>query len=401
MKKGIVMEISHEYITMLTPEGEFIKARNHHNNYQIGEEIDFFPVSEQSSRLSKRQRFYLSKSKLAWISSCAVILLLLSFIPLAFQNKVYAYMSIDINPSFEIGLDHKLNVISIEALNDDGTTILNTIDDWKQQHVDVVTELILEKSRERGYLETGEEVIITTVINDNDENELKQLLQKDLEDISSTYEQEEILITSIESNEETRSKAKNQGISTGKLLQLEKKIIVEKESSNKDNNVDIQHDDSSNNSQNKQIDVEIINGENDANIKPKQQPTQSNIKKEEDEEKKKDKNVQVEQKKAKNIEKPKNQMNQGKSTNQGKPKIQEKKEEIREKKNEKMKQINEKKDQVKEKVQETKRQVKEKKEQIKEKVDEKRSNSKMPENVRRILEQRAQEKHSISNYFWK
>jgi len=389
MKKGIVMEISDEFITMLTPDGEFIKARNHHNNYQIGEEIDFFPVSEQPSKLSKRKKLFKFENKLAWVSSVAVILLLLSFLPNVFEDKVYAYMSIDINPSLEIGLDHELNVISIEALNDDGTNILNTIDDWKNQHVDVITELILEKSRERGYLETGEEVIITTVINDTDQNELELLLRKDLEEISSTYQQEEILITSIESNEETRLKAKNQGISTGKFLQLEKKIIVEKDNNPKDTGVEKEPVDASNNSQKEQLDVEVVNGgeKEKVNQQPEHtSPDEEDEEYEEDDGKKKDKKQQIEQKKQ-----------------EKKEQISEKKKEQIKKKDEKRQQIKEKKDekkqQIKEKKNEIREKVKEKKEQQKEKIEEKRNHSKMPEDVRRMLEEKFQEKHFINGIY--
>lgn len=39
------MEIHDGFLTLLTPDGEFLRARKLHNHYQIGQEIDFFPVA--------------------------------------------------------------------------------------------------------------------------------------------------------------------------------------------------------------------------------------------------------------------------------------------------------------------------------------------------------------------
>ena len=45
MKKGIVMEIDDAFLTLLTPEGEFLHARRQNQPYLIGEEIHFFPIA--------------------------------------------------------------------------------------------------------------------------------------------------------------------------------------------------------------------------------------------------------------------------------------------------------------------------------------------------------------------
>ena len=44
MKKGIIMEVHKRFLTFLTPQGEFLRARNLKENYQIGQEIVFFPI---------------------------------------------------------------------------------------------------------------------------------------------------------------------------------------------------------------------------------------------------------------------------------------------------------------------------------------------------------------------
>jgi hypothetical protein len=231
MKKGVIMNIEREYLTMLTPEGEFIKTRNRNENYQLGDELVFFPLQEeQISRYSIKNR--LSPFKLKWISALTAILLVISFIPTYFNDDVYAYMSIDINPSFEIGLDQDLQVVKLKAMNKEAELIVQQIDKWKNQHVDVITEAIITKSRENGFLNEGQEIIITTVIEedieDEEEAKIEEDLEADLSVLSNALEKEDIVITSIKSDEETREKAKKQGVSTGKLIQQEKKMQIEK-----------------------------------------------------------------------------------------------------------------------------------------------------------------------------
>ena len=49
---------------------------------------------------------------------------MITFIPFINNDKVYAYMSIDINPSFEIGIDDQLKVISLDPLNEEAEKLL-------------------------------------------------------------------------------------------------------------------------------------------------------------------------------------------------------------------------------------------------------------------------------------
>ena len=56
MRKGVILEINDLYLTLLTPEGEFLRARKLQQEYQVGEEIHFFP----EMGTAKRKKFNLS-----------------------------------------------------------------------------------------------------------------------------------------------------------------------------------------------------------------------------------------------------------------------------------------------------------------------------------------------------
>ncbi|MCL6572409.1 MAG: anti-sigma factor domain-containing protein, partial [Bacillus sp. (in: Bacteria)] len=45
MKKGIVMDINDTFLTLLTPEGEFLRTKKQDHPYTIGEEIHFHPIA--------------------------------------------------------------------------------------------------------------------------------------------------------------------------------------------------------------------------------------------------------------------------------------------------------------------------------------------------------------------
>lgn len=219
------MDVNDEYITMLTPEGEFIKARHSKSSYEIGEETTFFPINERVSTATSKPRFFqMKKMRYAVASSLVAILLLSLFIPLSSRNEVYAYMSIDINPSFEVGFDDELKVISVEPLNDEAKRLLETIPDWKNATLEAITDKIIDKSKESGYLEDGKEVVITTVVNDSHKVQVDKELEQDIEELTVELEKEDIAVTAITSTVETRNAAKEKGVSTGKLLIQENKL---------------------------------------------------------------------------------------------------------------------------------------------------------------------------------
>ncbi|RFB18153.1 hypothetical protein DZB84_04340 [Bacillus sp. HNG] len=224
MKKGIVMDVNDEYITMLTPDGEFVKAKHLKESYEIGEEMSFFPINERVSHTSNRRFFQVKKWRYALASSLVAILLLSLFIPFSSNDEVYAYMSIDINPSFEVGLDENLQVVSLEALNDEAKELLESIPDWKNSTLDSITEKIIQHSKDNGYLNDGKQVLITTVVADTHNQKVDQELQQGIEEIKAEYEKEQIAVTSVTSTVETRNAAKEKGMSTGKLLIKENKV---------------------------------------------------------------------------------------------------------------------------------------------------------------------------------
>jgi hypothetical protein len=213
VKKGVIMEVDERFLTLLTPEGEFLRARNQKQDYLIGEEIDFFPLSENKKK--KSLFFNLTPGKALPAAACAVIIAAASLIPFNNSDDVYAYMSIDVNPSIELAVNNELEVIDLEAYNVEGKNILSEIKDWEHQEVSVVTTNIIEEIREQGFFENHDKVVISTVYDDKKALKVKQQLEANIAEIEEKIEKENLQLTVVKATKQERKAAHKEGISTG------------------------------------------------------------------------------------------------------------------------------------------------------------------------------------------
>lgn len=229
MKRGVVVELDDDFVTLLTPDGQFLKASNKVGNYELGEEISFFPLVDKREEAASRteratnktffDHFRTRTARVGALSAVAIIFFMISFLPFFNNDKVFAYMSIDINPSFEVGLDDQLKVISLVPLNEEANNIINDLVDWQKKPIDEVVQSIVNECKSDGYVYPGKEIVITTVMNEADRN-IEDELKEGITEIRTTIEEEEMVVKTIESNLETRDKAQKQGVSTGKYIEL-------------------------------------------------------------------------------------------------------------------------------------------------------------------------------------
>jgi hypothetical protein len=213
VKKGIVLELDEEFVTLLTPEGEFIQVKKD-GEYEIGEEIE---AQVMKRPIARRRSFrYVITSLVA-----AVVLLVTTLFHFP-SNEVYAYMSIDINPSIEVGVDEQLKVLKLKAYNEEGKRIVSQLSHWKKKAFADITMEIIELSMQKGYLQEGGQVLITTVERKHRAASSREL-STELKKIQHSYQQKNIIVKTEESTMEVRNKAVKKGVTTGKLLQIEQK----------------------------------------------------------------------------------------------------------------------------------------------------------------------------------
>ncbi|WP_051591071.1 anti-sigma factor domain-containing protein [Bacillus sp. UNC438CL73TsuS30] len=218
MKKGIVMEIDDAFLLLLTPEGEFLRARKRNQPYEIGEEIHFFPIENNDLRASQSRRSVknLFKMKPVWAGLMVLLLVLASFIPAYQDNKAYAYMSIDVNPSIELGVNKKMQVVELTGFNEAGKEIIANIPNWQKKDVSDLTQNLLSEMKKRGYLNEREQVIISTVRTEQEEKPVEDKLKENIEEIKESVNKQDLEATVLSGSEKERKEAHQLGLTTGK-----------------------------------------------------------------------------------------------------------------------------------------------------------------------------------------
>ncbi|MBP1079770.1 MULTISPECIES: anti-sigma factor domain-containing protein [Bacillus] len=235
MKKGIVVEKSGGIVTLLTPDGQFLKTKQHESICEIGEEITFMP----ETRVDRRRAGFFDLLRLrpvqsGVISIAAIVLFVFTILPMFADNKAYAYMTIDINPSFELTLDSKCQVLSISALNAEGENLLNGMNDWRKKDVRKVVDEIIANSSKSHYLVKNQEILISTVFENDTQNTYQTDVNNRIDEISTNYRKKDYKMRTLKSDLDTRKKAKEQGVSTGKYLEGEEQSkVLEKEPDSK------------------------------------------------------------------------------------------------------------------------------------------------------------------------
>ncbi len=136
--------------------------------------------------------------------------------------EVVAYISMDINPSVEMGIDIDENVLELRGLNEDGIALVESLE-YKGKKLEQVTEGLLDKAEQKALAGGEAEIVITsTVVQEgskvNDESLAAKLKQQVTKHIETTHPQQakSYQIAAFAAPAEVREAANQNGVSTGK-----------------------------------------------------------------------------------------------------------------------------------------------------------------------------------------
>ncbi len=168
------------------------------------------------------------------VTLCTIFILFLGSGGYLYAQVPVAYVSLDINPSIELALNKFNKVVSYEAYNTDGETLLASND---ETHITVDNAInnIIDDAINKNYISSSKDSTITlstisddTILRKDLEIHLKDTIEKSLEDKSI-----HISINSSNNNLTKRDEAKSIGFTVGKLLlvqelkSLDSSIIIE------------------------------------------------------------------------------------------------------------------------------------------------------------------------------
>ena len=169
------------------------------------------------------------KKKIAIITGAAFLLVAASSTGVyAYYKTPVAYLSLDINPSVELGVNAFDKVVTVEGYNDDGEKIIEGID-VTGSNVTEAVETLIESVADNGYIvEDGSTVISLTSETDNPD--IAAEIQNDAEEgaNSALEDKDGIAVVqtdnvSLSMNEEARAL----GITPGKLNLIKKLQTVD------------------------------------------------------------------------------------------------------------------------------------------------------------------------------
>lgn len=215
------MERERNNMILLAEDGSFIIQKAPIPYPEIGDEVDI---------IVKKNRFL--NISTAFIAVAAVLLITFFLTKLITEHNkvipatgtVVRYVSIDINPSLELGINVKNIVVSIEALNEDGTVIIQEIKNAIDQPVDVLLERIVNEAVDKGYLAAGKENnILIDVSSDNPQDmEVLKMIELLSEKAAETLNKKNVKssIGCVKTDLKLRECAREQGMSAGKYALL-------------------------------------------------------------------------------------------------------------------------------------------------------------------------------------
>ena len=207
MNKGIIMEIKRDYAIALNDSGIMEKILSK-KDMKVGQKIFYFEedIIKTTNRTNMNNIFIKRFGAIA-----AIFLLVFTFFQGITYEKAYAVVSLDINPSIQIEVSSKKNIVSIEGMNDDGKEIdfSNVIGSNINNGIEEIKKILIEKK----YLDNNKEVLVAFALvkektDDQYEESVKGAIQE-------TFKTENVTYVKVE-NKDAIAEAKTKGVSLGR-----------------------------------------------------------------------------------------------------------------------------------------------------------------------------------------
>ncbi|HZW83894.1 MAG TPA: anti-sigma factor domain-containing protein [Candidatus Deferrimicrobium sp.] len=201
--KGIIAEVDKNKCVIITRDGQFLKVNNP-SRAIVGEEIEISQVSSSRMRLFS-----------AMVAVLLLCLIIPSFNVLIASAKPVAYLSLDINPSLDLGIDKDGKVVSVKAFNSAGEKLINASSITKLK-VDEAVQKLIEQAIKQGFINYSKTNLIvaaytggtTFTFNDNQ-------IKTDVENqIKAADMEAEVVVVATDMNQHTE--ASKQQVSQGK-----------------------------------------------------------------------------------------------------------------------------------------------------------------------------------------
>ncbi|MDF2685979.1 MAG: hypothetical protein K0S55_1160 [Clostridia bacterium] len=212
--KAVIVKIKDNIAAVLSDDGCIVKIKN--KNYEIGQVIEMKKAN--SIKMN-------AISKIA-IAACIVFILGIGGIGTFAYMTPVTYVSLDVNPSIEYSLNMFNRVLSVKAVNEDGTEIIKNIDldNLNNKTINEAIKTTVEEIAEEGYI--AEDVLNGIVITTSAADLVKAAaLAEELKEAAIEVTEENDLEVEVEVlavGKERVEEARTLGVTPGKLNLVEK-----------------------------------------------------------------------------------------------------------------------------------------------------------------------------------
>lgn len=221
MKRGVVMEVGDRFCTVLTDGGAFVRVPLKGRPTAVGEVL---PLPEGRRSLPRR-------AHVLWSSSAAFAVALLVFVFSTWpadwprvQAAPAAYVSIDINPSVELGIDRHKRVMRVIERNPAMVTLLDDLSLTGLPVGDAVRQVMEAVERKLLYDRTEADIVITSVLVDENapivEAELQASVQTEVERVIQEHhagQTPQFRVTVWSAPKEVLEEAEQSGLTAGQF----------------------------------------------------------------------------------------------------------------------------------------------------------------------------------------
>ncbi|OYD07380.1 hypothetical protein CHM34_10745 [Paludifilum halophilum] len=205
------MEVGRRHWVVMTPDGEFLKVSRRRGDVQPGDEIRFSP---EQNPVYRSRRTWMAGGLAAAVIAFFLMLPLLG--PSQAQAETYVYL--DLNPSLELGLNEKNEVIQVRPLNQSGKQLLTGMD-WEGDQVDQFVVEVLSRAQSTGVVQPKERVLVSRVSSNNPPvkptddtlHHIKQTLEEDPE-----LHRTDLDVSTLSLPGSVKTRAEEKGISPAK-----------------------------------------------------------------------------------------------------------------------------------------------------------------------------------------
>lgn len=207
MNKGIIMEIKRDYAIALNDSGVMEKILSK-KDMKVGQKIFYFEedIVKTTNRTNMNNDFIKRFGAIA-----AIFLLVFTFFQGITHENAYAVVSLDINPSIQIEVSSKKNIVSIEGMNEDGKEIdfSNIIGSNINDGIEKIKKILIEKK----YLDNNKEVLVAfALVKEKDDDQYEESVKGAIQE---TFKTEDVTYVKV-ANKDAIAEAKTKGVSLGR-----------------------------------------------------------------------------------------------------------------------------------------------------------------------------------------